>query len=131
MVIIPKPNKKSYNSPKLFRPIILFNTVDKLIEKVIGKRLQFNTVINDFIYLSQLKGFKFKLTTNIGVILTHTIWASWIKNLYTSTLTFDIAQFFSLLNHQLLFFIMKKASFDHCIVSFFANYLVNRRTNYS
>ena len=41
MVIIPKSNKTSYNSPKLFRPIILLNTVGKLIEKVIGERLQF------------------------------------------------------------------------------------------
>jgi len=41
MVIIPKPNKPLYNSPKLFRPIVLFNTVGKLIKKVISKRLQF------------------------------------------------------------------------------------------
>ena len=38
-VVIPKPNKKSYNSAKAFRPIILLNTVGKLIEKVIRERL--------------------------------------------------------------------------------------------
>jgi len=38
-IIIPKPNKLSYNSPKSFRPIILLNTLGKLIEKVIGDRL--------------------------------------------------------------------------------------------
>jgi len=32
---------ESYNSLKAFRPIILLNTLDKLIEKVIGDRLQF------------------------------------------------------------------------------------------
>jgi len=30
-VIIPKPNKASYDSPKLFRPIVLLNTLGKLI----------------------------------------------------------------------------------------------------
>jgi len=30
-VIIPKPNKKSYDSPKSFKPIVLLNIVDKLI----------------------------------------------------------------------------------------------------
>ena len=51
-VVIPKLNKKSYNSPKLFRPIVLLNTVDKLIEKVIGERLQFNIASNNFIHPS-------------------------------------------------------------------------------
>ena len=26
-IIIPKPNKESYNSPKVFRPIVLLNTI--------------------------------------------------------------------------------------------------------
>ena len=38
-VIIPKPNKASYDSSKSFRPIVLLNTMNKLIEKVIGERL--------------------------------------------------------------------------------------------
>jgi len=48
----------------------------------------------------------------------------------TSTLAFDIAQFFPSLNHQLLTLIMKKASFNNHVMSFFANYLVNRKMNY-
>ena len=48
----------------------------------------------------------------------------------TSTLTFDIAQFFPSLNHRLLTFIMKKVGFNNHVVSFFANYLVDRKTNY-
>ena len=39
MVIIPKPNKSLYDSPKSFRPIVLLNTLGKLIEKVIGERI--------------------------------------------------------------------------------------------
>ena len=40
-IIIPKLNKVTYNSPKSFCPIILLNTLGKLIEKVIGRCLQF------------------------------------------------------------------------------------------
>ena len=72
-VIIPKPNKKSYDTPKSFRPIILFNTMGKLIKKVIGERLQFIMAANNFIYPSQLGGLKFKSTTDVGVTLTHII----------------------------------------------------------
>jgi len=99
IVIIPKPNKKLYNSSKLFRPIVLLNTVGKLIEKVIGERLQFNMVSNNFIHPSQLGGLKFKSTIDVGIALTHIIISGWIKNMSTSTLTFNIAQFFPSLNH--------------------------------
>ena len=131
MVVIPKPNKKSYDSPKAFRPIVLLNIVGKLIEKVIGDCLQFQVASNDFFHLGQLGGLKFKSTIDVGVTLTHIIHSGWVKNLSTSTLAFDIAQFFSLLNHCLLTCIIKKARFDNRIVLFFSNYLVDRRTNYS
>jgi len=52
MVIIPKLNKQSYNSPKSFIPIVLLNILGKLIKKVIGKRLQFQIASNDFIHPS-------------------------------------------------------------------------------
>jgi len=43
-IVIPKPNKKSYNSPKAYQPIVLLNTISKLFEKVISKRLQFLSI---------------------------------------------------------------------------------------
>ena len=73
IVVIPKPNKESYDSPKAFRPIILLNTASKLIEKVIRECLQFNMASNDFIHSSQLSGLKFKSTIDAGVTLTYII----------------------------------------------------------
>ena len=55
---IPKPNKASYNSPKMFRPIILLNILSKLIERVIGKRLQFQLISKNVIHPCQLGGLK-------------------------------------------------------------------------
>ena len=129
-IVISKLNKILYNSPKYFRPIVLLNTVGKLIKKVIGERLQFFMAANDFIHPSQLGGLKFKSTTDVGIVLTYIIQTGWIKNLLTSTLAFDIAQFFLSLNHCLLTLIMKKVGFDNHIISFFANYLIDRKTNY-
>ena len=72
-IIIPKPNKSSYDFLKSFRPVVLLNTMGKLIEKVIGERLQFHVVSNNFIHQSQLGGLKFKSTTDTGIALTHFI----------------------------------------------------------
>jgi len=130
MVIIPKPNKPSYDSPKSFRPIILLNTIGKLIEKVIGERLQFLVVRNDFIHPSQLGGLKFKSTIDAGVALMHIICLGWSRNCLTSTLAFDIAQFFPSLNHHFLTRILHKMELDNWVVNFFGNYLSNRKTSY-
>jgi len=72
-IIIPKPNKELYDSPNSFRPIILLNTLGKLIEKVIGKHLRFQVILNNFIHLNQLGGFKQRLTSDAGIALTHFI----------------------------------------------------------
>ena len=72
-IVISKPNKASYDLLKSFQPIILLNTLGKLIEKVIGERLQFQVVNNNFIHYSQLGRLKFKFTSDTGIMLTHFI----------------------------------------------------------
>ena len=129
-VIIPKLNKQAYDSPKSFQPIVLLNTLGKLIKKVIADRLQFHIVKNDFIHSSQLGGLKFKSTSDVGVALTHVIHLEWVKNRTTSILAFDIAQFFPSLNHYLLTLSLEKVNFDPRVTSFFADFLVQRKTNY-
>ena len=98
-VVIPKLNKMLYDNPKAFRPIVLLNTLSKLVEKVIAERLQFLVASNNFVHPSQLEGLKFKSTSDMGIALTHIIRAGWSKGRSTSTLAFDISQFFPSLNH--------------------------------
>ena len=129
-VVIPKPNKPLYNNLKAFYPIVLLNTLGKLIEKVIAKQLQFTVASNNFIHPSQLGGLKFKSTADAGIALTHIIQSGWAKGRPTSTLAFDISQFFPSLNHRLLVLILEKAGFDPKVVSFFSNYLTQRCTKY-
>ena len=56
--------------------------------------------------------------------------SGWVKGKSTSTLAFDISQFFPSLNHRLLVLILEKASLDLRVTNFFANYLVRRSTKY-
>ena len=85
---------------------------------------------NDFIHPSQLGGLKFKFTTNAGIALMHIVHSGWAKGKSTSTLTFNISQFFPLLNHHLLVLILEKAGLKPKVSSFFANYLIMRKTSY-
>ena len=72
-VVIPKLNKLLYDNLKVFCPIVLLNTLGKLIKKVIAERLQFIVASNNFVHLSQLEGLKSKSTTDAGVVLTHIV----------------------------------------------------------
>ena len=76
--------------PKSFRPIVLLNTLGKLIEKFIDERLQFQVTANNFIPPSQLGGLKFKSTIDVDMALTHIIQLGWVKNISTSTLVLQI-----------------------------------------
>ena len=74
-VVISKPNKATFNSSKLYCPIVLLNTIGKLFKKMIGEFLQFHTISNNFIHSSQLRGFKQRSTMGVEVTLTHIIWS--------------------------------------------------------
>jgi len=56
LVIIPKPGKPTYSTPKSFRPIVLLNTVGKLIEKMISNCLQFDMIKYDLVHPTQVDG---------------------------------------------------------------------------
>ena len=129
-IIIPKPNKPSYNHAKIFCPIVLLNTLGKLIEKVIAERIQFTVTKNNFIHPCQLGRLKFKSTMDTGVALMHIVRSRWVKGKSISTLAFDISQFFLFLNHNLLTTVLSKMGLEPKVSRFFADYLVQRKTNY-
>jgi len=55
-IIISKPNKLSYDTPKSFQPIILLKIIRKLIEKAISNRIQVYSITLNFLHPNQLGG---------------------------------------------------------------------------
>ena len=74
-VIIPKPDKPAYDTPKAFRPIVLLNTLGKLIEKMIARWLQFDAVKYGILHPNQLGGVAQWSTEDASVFLTHLVQA--------------------------------------------------------
>jgi len=58
LIIIPKLNMTSYDASKSFQPIVLLNTVGKLIKKVISNKIQVHSIASNFIHLNQMGGIK-------------------------------------------------------------------------
>ncbi|KAJ2921336.1 hypothetical protein H1R20_g15754, partial [Candolleomyces eurysporus] len=72
-VIIPKPNKPSYSAPKAFRPIVLLNTLGKLIEKMISNRFQHDMIKFDLVDPNPMGGVRQRSTEDAGLFLTHLV----------------------------------------------------------
>ena len=65
--------------------------LSKLIKKVIGKRIQFHTISNNFVHPYQFRGLKQWSTSDTDTFLIHIIQFGWVKNIQTNTLAFNIA----------------------------------------
>ena len=92
-IIIPKPNKTCYDTPKSFHPIVLLNTLGKLIEKAISHHIQFQAVQSAFLHPNQLSRIIQRSTTDAGSFLTYTIQAGWTKQLKKVSLHLTLPSF--------------------------------------
>ena len=123
-VVILKPGKPSYNVPKTFRPIILLNMMDKLFEKTIANWLQFEAAKEGILHPCQFRGVCQNSTENTEIYLTHLVHTEWAKGLKTSMVAFDLAQYFSSLQHRVIITLLKYMGFATQVCDFFADYLV-------
>ena len=64
--------------------------IEKMIEKMIVRRLQFDAVEYSILHPNQLGGVAQWSTEDAGVFLTHLVRAGWTKGLKTSVVAFDI-----------------------------------------
>jgi hypothetical protein len=129
-VIIPKPGKASYSTPKSFRPIVLLNTLGKLVEKMLARRLQFDGLAHNAFEPNQFGGVAQHSTEDAGIYLMHLVRAEWAKGLQTSVVAFNITQFFLSLNHEVLFDVFSRMGFLAVLGPFLRSYLVGQRTMY-
>jgi hypothetical protein len=76
-MVIPKPGKPLYNTPKSFRGIVLLNTLGKIFEKMLSNRLQFEAAEHGVLHPNQFGGVGQNSTKDAGCFLTHVVWPGW------------------------------------------------------
>src|SRR6202023_2677312 len=123
--------KPAYDTPKAFRPIVLLNTMGKLIKKMVANRLQYEAAAESILHPCQFGGVRQNSTEDAGTYLTHLVRAGWAKGLKTSVVAFDLAQFFPSLNHEVILYLLGWMGFPTQVMEFFCSYLVGHTTQYS
>ena len=77
LIVIPKAKKVLYDSSKSFYSIVLLNILDKLIEKVTSKCIQFYILISAFLHSNQLGGIQQHSISDAGIFLSYIVWTGW------------------------------------------------------
>jgi hypothetical protein len=96
-----------------------------MFEKMLSNRLQSEAPKHRVLHPNQFRGVGQNSTEDAGCFLTHMVHAGWRAKLKTSVVTFDLAQFFPSVNHDVLLSILDKQEFAPEVVVFFKSYLVD------
>jgi hypothetical protein len=90
VVAIPKLDKPDYSLPKVHRPILLLETMSKLLEKAVVKRMQHNIMKHELIHTNQFGGRVHSSCLDVGLALIHDVQEAHRKGLKVGILLFDI-----------------------------------------
>jgi hypothetical protein len=89
-VVIPKPNKPDYSTPKAYRPIALLNCLGKVLEKLMATRLGTMAEAHDLLHPDQIGGRPQRSAIDAAMALAHDVEAGNKKKLVTSALFLDV-----------------------------------------
>jgi len=129
-IVLRKPRKPIYTDLGAWRPIALINTIGKVIEALIARRL--SAIAKEYHLLPdiQMGGRKGRSTETALELLTeqiHTIWTS--KKHVATLLSIDISGAFDTVNHIRLLDILRKKGLPTWIILWVQAFLKNRSTS--
>ena len=127
-IIIPKPKKADYSTPKSYRPIALLNTLGKLLTKIIANRMQYDAAA--FTLLHEGQCVQKHATIDAGLVLLDFINTNCERGWHTSVCAINVAQFFPSLDHGAVTVILAKLGFPTTLVNLMASYFTSRMTSY-
>lgn len=130
-IVLRKPQKPSYDTPKAYRPIALLNTIGKLLEKLVANRISKATEQHNLLPEEQMGARPHRSTVSAVGLLTeqiHTIWGK-DKKRAASILSLDISGAFDNVSHERLIHNMRIKGIPQWITNFTASFLERRTTS--
>jgi hypothetical protein len=101
VIMLRKPGKPDYSDPKAYRPISLLNTLGKVLEAVIAKRLRFLSETYALLPSTQMGARKQRSVDTALQLLLERIYTVWAGNKprVVSLLSLDVASAFDRVSH--------------------------------
>ena len=102
IVVLRKPGKPDYSVPGAYRPISLLNTLGKLLEAVVARRLSYLTEKHGLLPDTQFGGRPGRTTEQALLVLLNAIDRAWYKNKVATLVSFDLKGAFNGVNQTSL-----------------------------
>ena len=129
-VVLRKPGKDDYTVPKAYRPIALLNTIGKIMDAVLARRLSYLVETENVLPNSHMGGRKKRSTEHGLHAIIEKIYAAWntAEGQVASLLLLDVSGAFDNVSHQRLLHNLRTRKVDEKLVRWIASFLSNRRT---
>jgi hypothetical protein len=128
-VVLRKPRKPSYSEPGAWRPIALLNTIGKLIESLMARRLSMAAEENRLLPDTQMgarPGRSTETALELPTAKVKTIWGS--GQFVASLLSLDISGAFDTVNSTRLLDILRNKGFLGWVVRWVRAFMTDRET---
>lgn len=125
-VILRKQGKPDYSEPKAYRPIALINTLGKVIDTVLAKRIVYIAERYKILPIDHAGSRKLASTEHGIYNLLEGIYTTWRKKEVASILLLDISSVFPNISHRRLLYNLRKRGLLPEIVNWIASYLYKR-----
>jgi YD repeat-containing protein len=129
-IVLRKPNKDDYTAPKAYRPIALLNTIGKLMDSIIAKRISYVTEVYQLLPSTHIGGRKGRSTDHALHVIIEKIFEAWNspESQVASLLLLDVSGAFDNVSHIRLLHNLRKRRIDERTVKWIASFLADRST---
>lgn len=130
-VALKKPGKDDYTNPKAYRPIALLNTMGKVLESIMSKKITHLAETHKLLPETHMGARRGESTETALEMLTeqvHTVWGQ-RGDKVASLLSIDVAGAFDTVSHPRLIHNLRKRHIPQWIANWVESFLNNRRTN--
>ncbi|KAJ3474388.1 hypothetical protein NLI96_g12485 [Meripilus lineatus] len=127
-ITLRKPHKPDYTIPKAYRPIALEDTLGKVMESIMARRLSALAEQYNLLPPNHFGGRPGRTTTDAVLYLTQRIKDAWRTRGVASVLFLDISQAFPSVSHERLIHNLRKRQVPNTIINWVQSFLKDRKT---
>lgn len=129
-VVLRKSGKSDYTSPKAYRPIALLNTIGKLMDSILARRISYATEVHQLLPSTHVGGRRRRSAEHALHMITEKIYEAWNEPepQVASLLLLDVSGAFDNVSHTRLLHNLRKRRIDERTVRWIASFLSNRST---
>jgi ribonuclease HI len=129
IVVLRKPGKPDYSIPGAYRPISLLNTLGKLLEAVIAKRLSHLAEKHGLLPDTQFGGRPGRTTEQALLVLSNAIDQAWYKHKVVTLVSFDLKGAFNGVNKTSLDTALRARRIPAIARKWIASFMVDRHAS--